>query len=116
MDCKRWRCCNNGARPNRPDFIGYCTFKTWKIDRIVLVSVPDESQKEYWCHLKGMPINKDVKRSELVENLKDMLVQILNLYERSCNACTKRWYDCKDVKMKYFLEALKKVDHQHLKT
>ena len=53
---------------NRPDMLDPAMLRPGRFDRVVLVDVPDlESRKKIFeVHLKGTPIDKDVKIAELV--------------------------------------------------
>jgi transitional endoplasmic reticulum ATPase len=97
---------------NRPDLLDSALLRPGRFDRIVLVSVPDKKARKeiFTVHLKKMPLAKDVKRDELVEKTEGYVgADIEAVCREAAMLALRDNMDSKDIKMKYFTEALKKV-------
>ena len=97
---------------NRPDLLDSALLRPGRFDRIVLVSVPDpKSRKEIFkVHLKGMPLAKDFKVDELVSKTEGYVgADIEAICREAAMLALRDDMNTKDIKMKYFNEALKKV-------
>jgi transitional endoplasmic reticulum ATPase len=97
---------------NRPDLLDSALLRPGRFDRIVLVSVPDKvSRKEIFkLHTRKMPLGKDVKTDELVEKTEGYVgADIESVCREAAMLALRDDMTSRDVKMKYFLEALKKV-------
>ncbi|HIH31883.1 TPA: CDC48 family AAA ATPase [Candidatus Woesearchaeota archaeon] len=97
---------------NRPDLLDSALLRPGRFDRIVLVSVPDKkSRKEiFTVHTKNMPLAKDVKIAELVDKTEGYVgADIEAICREAAMLALRDDMNTKDIKMKYFLEALKKV-------
>jgi transitional endoplasmic reticulum ATPase len=97
---------------NRPDLLDSALLRPGRFDRIVLVSIPDaKSRKEVFkLHTRKMPLNKDVKLDELVPKTEGYVgADIESVCREAAMLALRDDMTARDVKMKYFLEALKKV-------
>jgi len=97
---------------NRPDLLDSALLRPGRFDRIVLVSIPDaKSRKEVFkLHTKKMPLGKDVKIDELVPKTEGYVgADIEAVCREAAMLALRDDLTSRDVKMKYFLEALKKV-------
>jgi len=97
---------------NRPDLLDSALLRPGRFDRIVLVSIPDaKSRKEVFkLHTKKMPLAKDVKIDELVPKTEGYVgADIESVCREAAMLALRDDMTSRDVKMKYFLEALQKV-------
>ena len=97
---------------NRPDLLDSALLRPGRFDRVVLVSVPDaKSRKDIFAvHMKKMPVAKDVKKEDLVLKTEGFVGADIESVCREAAMLTLRDdINAKDIKMKYFVEALKKV-------
>jgi len=97
---------------NRPDLLDSALLRPGRFDRLVLVSVPDaKSRKDIFkVHMKGMPLAKDVKIDELVKQTDGYVgADIEGVCREAAMLALREDINVKDVKMKYFFDALKKV-------
>ena len=97
---------------NRPDLLDSALLRPGRFDRIVLVSIPDaKSRKEVFkLHTKKMPLAKDVKLDELIPKTEGYVgADIESVCREAAMLALRDDMTSRDVKMKYFLEALKKV-------
>jgi len=97
---------------NRPDLLDSALLRPGRFDRIVLVSVPDaKSRKDIFkLHTKRMPLSKDVKVEELVLKTEGYVgADIESVCREAAMLALREDMTARDVKMKYFTEALKKV-------
>ena len=97
---------------NRPDLLDSALLRPGRFDRIVLVSIPDaKSRKEVFkLHTKKMPLAKDVKIDELIPKTEGYVgADIEAVCREAAMLALRDDMTARDVKMKYFLEALKKV-------
>ncbi len=97
---------------NRPDLLDSALLRPGRFDRIVLVSIPDaKSRKEVFkLHTRKMPLAKDVKLDELIPKTEGYVgADIESVCREAAMLALRDDMASRDVKMKYFLEALKKV-------
>lgn len=117
------------AATNRPDIIDPALLRPGRFDRVILTSPPDKKARKqiFEIHTAKMPLAKDVKLDDLAEKTENFVgadveslcreAGILALREGLTEAITKTpntkleeiTIDVKEVKMKHFNEALKKV-------
>jgi transitional endoplasmic reticulum ATPase len=97
---------------NRPDLLDSALLRPGRFDRIVLVTIPDAgSRKEVFkLHTKKMPLAKDVKVDELVAKTEGYVGADIEAVCREAAMLSLRDdITAREVKMKYFIESLKKV-------
>jgi transitional endoplasmic reticulum ATPase len=97
---------------NRPDLLDSALLRPGRFDRIVLVTMPDaKSRREIFkLHTRKMPLAKDVKLDELVPKTDGYVgADIESICREAAMLALREDMTARDVKMKYFLEALKKV-------
>jgi len=97
---------------NRPDLLDSALLRPGRFDRIVLVTIPDaKSRKEVFkLHTRKMPLSKDVKIDELVAKTEGYVgADIESVCREAAMLALREDMTARDVKMKYFIEALKKV-------
>ena len=97
---------------NRPDLLDSALLRPGRFDRIVLVHVPDaKSRKEIFrVHTKKMPLGKDVKMDELVAKTEGYVgADVEGVCREAAMLALRDDMAARDIKMKYFIEALKKV-------
>jgi transitional endoplasmic reticulum ATPase len=100
------------AATNRPDILDPALLRPGRFDRILLVNVPDKKAREeiFKVHTTGMPLAKDVKISELAERTKQYVGSDIEAVCREAGMLTLREnINAKEITMKYFEDALKKV-------
>ncbi|MGV8171485.1 MAG: CDC48 family AAA ATPase [Candidatus Woesearchaeota archaeon] len=97
---------------NRPDLLDSALLRPGRFDRVVLVSIPDaKSRREVFkLHTRKMPLAKDVKLDELIPKTDGYVgADIEAVCREAAMLALRDDMTARDVKMKYFLEALKKV-------
>jgi transitional endoplasmic reticulum ATPase len=97
---------------NRPDLLDSALLRPGRFDRIVLVSIPNVAARKdiFNLHLKKIPIAKDVKKEELVQKTEGYVgADIESVCREAAMLALREDMTARDVKMKYFIEALKKV-------
>ena len=97
---------------NRPDLLDSALLRPGRFDRIVLVSIPDaKSRKDIFkLHTRKMPLAKDVKIDEMVAKTDGYVgADIESVCREAAMLALREDMTARDVKMKYFVEALKKV-------
>lgn len=97
---------------NRPDLLDSALLRPGRFDRVVLVGVPDKkARKEIFnVHLKKMPLAKDVKKDELVEKTEGYVgADIEAVCREAAMLALRDDFNVKEIKMKHFNEALRKV-------
>ena len=100
------------AATNRPDILDPGLLRPGRFDRIILVPVPDAKAREeiFKIHMKGMPLTKDVKVQKLVERTENYVgADVEALCREAATIALRQNIDAKDISMKHFEEALKKV-------
>ncbi|MGV8087069.1 MAG: CDC48 family AAA ATPase [Candidatus Woesearchaeota archaeon] len=97
---------------NRPDLLDSALLRPGRFDRIVLVTIPDASSRKevFKLHTRKMPLAKDVKIEELVSKTEGYVgADIESVCREAAMLSLRDDMNARDVKMKYFIEALKKV-------
>jgi transitional endoplasmic reticulum ATPase len=100
------------AATNRPDIMDPALLRPGRFDRILLVNVPEkEARKEIFkVHTERMPLAKNVKLSELAEKTKNYVgADIEAVCREAAMLALRENLNTKEIEMKYFEEALKKV-------
>ncbi len=100
------------AATNRPDILDPALLRPGRFDRILLVNVPEKKAREeiFKVHTQDMPLAKDVKLLELAERTKQYVGSDIEAVCREAAMLTLREnLNAKEITMKYFEEALKKV-------
>lgn len=100
------------AATNRPDIMDPGLLRQGRFDRIILVPPPDAKSREeiFRIHAKGMPLAKDVKIEKLVEKTENYVgSDIEGICREAATLALRENIDAKDVKLKHFEEAMKKV-------
>ncbi|MFA5887285.1 MAG: CDC48 family AAA ATPase [Candidatus Nanoarchaeia archaeon] len=100
------------AATNRPDIMDPGLLRQGRFDRIILVPPPDAKSREeiFKIHAKGMPLAKDVKIEKLVEKTENYVgSDIEGICREAATLALRENIDAKDVKLKHFEEAMKKV-------
>ena len=97
---------------NRPDMLDSALLRPGRFDRILLVGTPGKEGREqiFRIHTKNMPLTKDVNIEELI-NKSDGYVgaDIESLVREAAMLALRENINNKEVKMKHFEEAMKKV-------
>jgi len=97
---------------NRPDMLDPALLRPGRFDRIVSITVPDkESRLEIFkVHTKNMPIAKDVNLQLLAEKSENLVgADIEAICREAAMLALRDDINVKEVKKKYFDEALKKI-------
>jgi transitional endoplasmic reticulum ATPase len=97
---------------NRPDMLDSALLRPGRFDRILLAQNPsDEGRQEIFkIHTKNMPLAKDVKLKELVRKTHGFVgADIEALVREAAMLALRNNIDSKEVSMKNFEDALKKV-------
>ncbi|HYD03536.1 MAG TPA: CDC48 family AAA ATPase [Alphaproteobacteria bacterium] len=97
---------------NRPDLLDSALLRPGRFDRVVLVSVPDSKSRKdiFKLHTKKMPLAKDVKIDEMIAKTEGYVgADIESVCREAAMLALRDDMTARDVKMKYFVEALKKV-------
>ncbi|MEM0465538.1 MAG: CDC48 family AAA ATPase [Candidatus Pacearchaeota archaeon] len=97
---------------NRPDMLDSAILRPGRFDRILLVPSPTkEGRKQIFeIHTKKMPLAKDVTIDYLVEKTEGFVgADIESLVREAAMLALREDINCKEVKLKHFEEALKKV-------
>jgi transitional endoplasmic reticulum ATPase len=97
---------------NRPDMLDSALLRPGRFDRILLVSSPSAEGRErvLKIHTKDMPLARDVSIKKLVEKTEGYVgADIESLVREAAMLALRDNIESKEVSMKYFDEALKKV-------
>jgi transitional endoplasmic reticulum ATPase len=97
---------------NRPDMLDSALLRPGRFDRIVSITVPDKvSRLEIFkVHTKNMPIAKDVNLQLLAEKSENLVgADIESICREAAMLALRDDINVKEVKKKYFDEALKKI-------
>jgi transitional endoplasmic reticulum ATPase len=100
------------AATNRPDMVDPGLLRPGRFDRIIMTPVPDkEARLEIFkIHTKGMPLAKDVDLEKLAEKTQNYVGADIEGVVREAGILALRDdIKVKEVSMKYFDKALKKV-------
>ncbi len=97
---------------NRPDMLDSALLRPGRFDRILLVGNPTKEGREkiLKIHTKNMPLAKDVDINEIIEKTEGYVgADIESLVREAAMLALRENINTKEVKMKYFEEALRKV-------
>lgn len=97
---------------NRPDIMDTGLLRPGRFDRIILVPVPDKKTRKeiFTVHLKGMPLDKDIKMDELIEKTEGYVgADIESIAREAAIFALREDMKAKTIKMKHFDKALEKV-------
>jgi len=97
---------------NRPDMLDPALLRPGRFDRILLVNVPDKRGRLeiLKIHTKNMPLAKDVNIDKIAEETDGYVgADLENLAREAAMLALRDSMEVKEVKKKYFDEALKKV-------
>jgi transitional endoplasmic reticulum ATPase len=97
---------------NRPDILDTALLRPGRFDRIILTPVPDvKTRKEIFnVHTKGMPLDKDVEMSQLIEKTEGYVgADIESVCREAAIFALREDMKAKTIKMKHFEKALEKV-------
>ena len=100
------------AATNRPDILDTALLRPGRFDRIVLAGAPNEKAREaiFKVHTKNVPLAKDVTFEELVKKTDGYVgADIESIVREAAILALREDIKSKEVKMKNFEEALKKV-------
>ena len=107
------------AATNRPDMLDSALLRPGRFDRILLVGSPDKKGREqiFKIHTKNMPLSKDFNIEKMLDQTEGYVGADIESVVREAGMLTLREnIDNKEVKMKHFEEALKKVGPSVTKT
>jgi len=97
---------------NRPDMLDSALLRPGRFDRILLVGSPDAKGREnvFRIHTKNMPLGKDVDIKYLIDKTEGYVgADIESLVREAAMLTLRDDINAKEVRMKYFEDALKKV-------
>ncbi|MBT4166387.1 CDC48 family AAA ATPase [archaeon] len=97
---------------NRPDMLDAALLRPGRFDRILLVGSPSKEGREkiFKIHTKNMPLAKDVKVDKIIEMSEGYVgADIESMVREAAMLALRESIGSKEVKMKHFEEALKKV-------
>ncbi len=100
------------AATNRPDMLDSALLRPGRFDRILLVGSPEKEGREkiFKIHTKKMPLAKDVNIQKVIDQTEGYVgADIESLVREAAMLSLRDNIDSKEVKMKYFEEAIKKV-------
>ncbi len=100
------------ATTNRPDMLDSAILRPGRFDRILLVSSPEKEGREqiFNIHTKDMPLCKDVNAGKIINCTEGYVGADIESFVREAGMLSLREdIENKEVKMKHFEEALKKV-------
>ena len=97
---------------NRPDMLDAALLRPGRFDRILLVPTPTKEGREqiFKIHTKNMPLAKDVDVESLIERTEGYVgADIESFVREAAMLALRENINNKEVKMKFFEDALKKV-------
>ena len=100
------------AATNRPDMLDSALLRPGRFDRILLVGSPEKEGREkiFKIHTKKMPLAKDVNIQKIIDQIEGYVgADIESLVREAAMLSLRDNIDSKEVEMKYFEEAIKKV-------
>ncbi|MBS3172500.1 CDC48 family AAA ATPase [Candidatus Woesearchaeota archaeon] len=100
------------AATNRPDLIDPALLRPGRFDRIIMSPIPDKESREQILkvHTKNMPLGKDVNITLLAEKTPFFTgSDISALVKEAAMLALRQDINVKEITMKHFNEALKKV-------
>jgi transitional endoplasmic reticulum ATPase len=100
------------AATNRPDMLDPALLRPGRFDKILLVSTPEEISRlnVLEIHTKKVPLSKDVNLKEIAKITEGYSgADLESLVRESGLLALREDMECKEVKKKHFVEAMKKV-------
>ena len=97
---------------NRPDMLDSALLRPGRFDRILLVGVPDKEGREniFKIHTKNVPLAEDVNIKKIIDQTEGYGgADMESLVREAAMLALRENIESKEVKMKHFEEALKKV-------
>lgn len=97
---------------NRPDMLDTALLRPGRFDRILLTPAPGKEGREeiFKIHTKNMPLAKDVNVNKVVEKTEGFVgADMESLVREAAMLALRENIESKEVKMKHFEDALKKV-------
>jgi len=97
---------------NRPDIIDTALLRPGRFDRIILAPVPDKRTRKdiFAVHTKGMPLDKDVEMSNLIDQTESYVgADIESVCREAAIFALREDMKAKTIKAKHFELALAKV-------
>jgi len=97
---------------NRPDMLDSALLRPGRFDRILLAGAPSKEGREqiFKIHTKNMPLAKDVNISKILEQTEGYVgADVESLVREAAMLALRENIESKEVKMKHFEDALKKV-------
>ena len=97
---------------NRPDMLDSALLRPGRFDRILLASAPTKEGREniFKIHTKSMPLANDVNLKKILDYTEGYVgADIESLVREAAMLSLRENIESKEVKMKHFEEALKKV-------
>ncbi len=97
---------------NRPDMLDSALLRPGRFDRILLVTAPDTKGREniFKIHTKNMPLAKDINIEKIIEKTEGYVgADMESLVREAGMLALRENINSKEVRMKHFEEALKKV-------
>ena len=97
---------------NRPDMIDPGLLRPGRIDKIIMTPVPEKKARDkiFAIHTKNMPLAKDINLGKLVDQTENYSgADIENVCREAAILALRENIHAKEVKMKHFEDALKKV-------
>jgi transitional endoplasmic reticulum ATPase len=97
---------------NRPDMLDSALLRPGRFDRILLTPAPSKEGREqiFSIHTKNMPLAEDVKIDRIIEQTEGYVgADIESLVKEAAILALRENIESKNVKMKHFEEAMKKV-------
>ena len=97
---------------NRPDMLDSALLRPGRFDRILLINSPDKQGREqiFKIHTKNMPLAKDVNINRIINETEGFVgADIESLIREAAMLALRQDIESKEVSMKHFEDALKKV-------
>src|SRR3989338_5465660 len=97
---------------NRPDMIDPGLLRPGRIDKIIMTPVPEKKARDkiFAIHTRNMPLAKDINLGKLVDQTENYSgADIENVCREAAILALRENIHAKEVKMKHFEDALKKV-------
>ena len=97
---------------NRPDMLDSALLRPGRFDRILLVGAPSKEGVEQILkiHTKNMPLCKDINLKEIINKIEGYVgADVESLVREAAMLALRENIECREVRMKHFEDALKKV-------
>ncbi len=97
---------------NRPDMLDSALLRPGRFDRILLTPSPEKQGREqiFKIHTKNMPLAKDVNIKKIIEKTEGYVgADIESMIREAAMLALRENIDSKEVKMKFFEDAMKRV-------